>query len=49
MSIDMTFPKWAIVTMGVYGKILFTFFVGSSSNFISYYIKNVDAHHESFS
>ena len=44
MSIDMTLSKWAIG--GLWGK--FSFFVGSSWNFVSEYIKNVDTHHESF-
>ena len=27
----------------------FSFFVGSNWNFVSYYVKNVDTHHEMFS
>ena len=48
MSIDMTLQKWAIFKMCVYGKIS-NFFVGSSWNFVSDCLKNVDTHHESFS
>ena len=44
MSIDMTLPKWAIFTTGVYGEISY-FFVGSNWNFISEYIKHVDTWH----
>jgi len=48
MSIEMTLPKWTIFTKGgLWGN--FSFFVGSSWNFVFGYIKNVDTHHESFS
>ena len=44
----MTLQKWAIFIMGgLWGN--FSFLVGSSWNFASGYIKNVDTHHESFS
>ena len=48
MSIDMTLPKWAIYTMGVYGEILCVL-SDPAEIFVSDYKKNVDTHHVSFS
>ena len=42
ISIDMTLPKWAIFIMGSMGKL--HVFCRIQLNFVSDYIKNVDAY-----
>ena len=48
LSIDMTLPKWAIFTMGVYGDFFYLLSDPAEIWFLSI-IKNVDTHHVSLS
>ena len=49
MSIDMTLPKWAIFTIGVYGEIICLLSAPAEISFLPDHINNVDTHYVSFS